>query len=99
VPIAGVAWGGVRGISQVDVRVTRSGQSSGTWHRARLGEALSSSSWRQWVVEDWSPEPGEYRLEVQATDGEGTPQTEAHSDPPPDGATGLHTVTVRVRRG
>ncbi|MGE0227996.1 MAG: molybdopterin-dependent oxidoreductase [Dehalococcoidia bacterium] len=97
VPVAGVAWGGIRGISRVDVRITRSGESSGTWHRARLGEALSSSSWRQWVVEDWRPEEGEYRLEVQATDGEGTPQTEARHEPAPDGATGLHTVTVRVR--
>ncbi|MFN8585345.1 MAG: molybdopterin-dependent oxidoreductase [Dehalococcoidia bacterium] len=97
VPVAGVAWGGIRGIKQVDVRITRAGDSSGTWHRARLGEALSSSSWRQWVVEDWTPEPGEYRLEVQATDGEGTPQTEARHEPAPNGATGLHTVTVRVR--
>lgn len=99
VAIAGVAWGGIRGIKQVDVRVTRSGESSGKWYRARLGEALSSSSWRQWVVEDWAPEPGEYRLEVQATDGEGTPQTEARHEPAPNGATGLHTVTVRVRAG
>jgi DMSO/TMAO reductase YedYZ molybdopterin-dependent catalytic subunit len=99
VPVAGVAWGGIRGISRVEVRVTRTGEASGKWYRARLGEALSSSSWRQWVVDDWKPEPGEYRLEVQATDGEGTPQTEARHEPAPNGATGLHTVTVRVRAG
>lgn len=99
VPIAGVAWGGVRSVSRVDVRITAAGSSEGSWHRARLGEALSSSTWRQWVVEDWSPGPGEYRLEVQATDGTGAPQTEQRHEPAPNGATGLHTVTVKVKAG
>jgi DMSO/TMAO reductase YedYZ molybdopterin-dependent catalytic subunit len=97
VAIAGVAWGGVRGISKVEVRVTPQGSSEATWHTARLGEALSSSSWRQWVVEDWMPQPGVYQLAVRATDGTGAAQTEDRRPPAPDGATGLHTVSVRVR--
>jgi len=96
-PIAGVAWGGVRGISKVEVRITATGTSQAVWHEARLGERLSSSSWRQWVVDDWTPAPGVYELAVRATDGEGTPQTEERRPPAPDGATGLHTLTVRVR--
>ena len=97
VPIAGVAWGGIRSISRVDVRITRSGASESTWHTAELGAALSSSTWRQWVVDDWDATPGEYRLEVRATDGAAAPQVEARTTPAPDGATGWHTVTVTVR--
>lgn len=95
VPIAGVAWGGVRGVSRVEVRVTpRGGEPA--WHQATLGPAMSSSTWRQWVVEDWEPGPGEYVLEARATDGEGHPQTEEERPPAPDGATGLHMIFVRV---
>ncbi|MEX2446544.1 MAG: molybdopterin-dependent oxidoreductase [Dehalococcoidia bacterium] len=95
-PVAGVAWGGIRGIRGVEVRITGDGDAEPVWHQARLSDALSRSSWRQWVVDDWEPAPGDYRVEVRATDGEGTPQTEERSVPPPDGATGLHGVTVTV---
>jgi hypothetical protein len=66
------------------------------WHEAQVGEELSNSSWRQWVVTDWEAMPGEYVLEVRATDGEGTTQTDEQRPPAPDGATGYHRVTVRV---
>ncbi len=97
VAIAGVAWGGLRSISRVDVRITPAGTSESVWHEAHLGDALSSSSWRQWVVDGWEAAPGKYRLEVRATDGEGNPQTEERQFPAPDGATGLHAVEVEVR--
>ena len=42
--LAGVAWGGLRSISAVKVRVTRSGEPSGEWREASLSEALSQSS-------------------------------------------------------
>jgi len=97
VPVAGVAWGGIRSVSRVDVRITPEGSSGGAWHEATLGEALSTSTWRQWVLDDWDPAPGTYVLEVRATDGDGDEQTEAEQAPAPDGATGLHTISVSVR--
>lgn len=96
VPIAGVAWGGIRSISRVEVRITPSdGGAAGPWVEARLGDALSASSWRQWVLA-WDATPGSYRIEVRATDGTGETQTEAIAPPAPDGATGWHNVRVRV---
>src|SRR5690606_19676595 len=88
IPIAGVAWGGVRGVSGVEVRITPvDTQPDEQWLPARLSEELTRSSWRQWVVE-WDAEPGEYVLEVRATDGEGVTQTPEERPPAPDGATG-----------
>ena len=95
-PVAGVAWGGVRGISQVEVRITPVDAEPGDdWITARLSDVLTRSSWRQWVVE-WDAEPGEYWITVRATDGEGVTQTEARARPDPDGATGWHSRRVRV---
>jgi len=94
--IAGVAWGGARGISKVEVRVTQDDQPVIDWHEARLSEALSGSSWCQWSTE-WHPTPGDYRIEVRATDGEGVTQTSETQPPAPDGATGYHHVRVQVR--
>ena len=96
VTLAGVAWGGVRSISAVEVRLTRDGENDGEWLNARLSEALSRSTWRQWAVE-WSATPGDYRVEVRATDGDGETQTELRRRPGPTGATGYHAIRVRVR--
>lgn len=99
VAIAGVAWGGVRGISRVEVNVrTKDGDAAREWREASLGPALSNSSWRQWVLE-WDAEPGDYRIEVRATDGEGVTQTAERAFPAPDGATGHHSITARVLAG
>ncbi|MEE8336823.1 MAG: molybdopterin-dependent oxidoreductase [Dehalococcoidia bacterium] len=96
VTLAGVAWGGVRSVSAVEVRLTRDGENDGEWLNARLSEALSRSTWRQWAVE-WSATPGDYRVEVRATDGDGETQTELRRRPGPAGATGYHAIRVRVR--
>lgn len=93
--IAGVAWGGIRGISKVEVRVIPAGTTGDTWMTARLGDPLSQSTWRQWVI-DWDAQPGEYEITVRATDGTGETQTEVRADPVPSGATGWHTVRVKV---
>jgi hypothetical protein len=95
-PIAGVAWGGIRSISKVEVRVIPAGTDDGPWMTARLGDPLSQSTWRQWVVE-WDARPGDYELTVRATDGTGKTQTAAVADPAPSGATGWHKVGVTVR--
>ncbi|MEX1023179.1 MAG: molybdopterin-dependent oxidoreductase [Dehalococcoidia bacterium] len=97
VAVAGVAWAGVRELSRVEVRINATGEETDEWHEARLGEPLSQSSWRQWVYE-WDAAPGEYRIEVRATDGDGATQTHEQRPPAPDGATGHHAVRVNVRR-
>lgn len=89
-PIAGVAWAPTRGIARVEVQVDDE-----PWRQARLGDTLSANTWRQWMVE-WDATPGEHRLRVRATDGTGETQTEQISRPDPDGATGWHTIRVRV---
>ena len=94
--IAGVAWGGIRSISKVEVRVLPTGTRDGPWMTARLSDALSQSTWRQWVVE-WDAQPGSYEITVRATDGNGDTQTEARAQPVPSGATGWHQVRVKVR--
>ncbi|MCX4782592.1 molybdopterin-dependent oxidoreductase [Streptomyces sp. NBC_01264] len=91
VAVAGVAWALHRGIARVEVRVD-----GGPWREARLGTADGNDTWRQWVW-PWEAAPGGHTLEVRATDGTGAVQTAERAGTLPDGATGLHRVTVRVR--
>ncbi|MEX2229125.1 MAG: molybdopterin-dependent oxidoreductase, partial [Dehalococcoidia bacterium] len=99
VAIAGVAWGGIRGVGRVEVNVRPKDQAeAGEWREATIGPALSTSSWRQWVLE-WDAAPGDYRIEVRATDGEGMTQSAQRASPAPDGATGYHSITARVLNG
>jgi DMSO/TMAO reductase YedYZ molybdopterin-dependent catalytic subunit len=87
--IAGVAFSGNRGISEVDVS-TDSGQ---TWQRATLKQPLSALTWVVWELE-WRPKPGNYQVAARAIDMEGNVQSPIEEPPLPDGSTGYHTVTV-----
>jgi hypothetical protein len=87
---AGVAWAQHRGIARVEVRVD-----DGAWLEAELAPAGTIDTWRQWLVR-WNATPGDHRLQVRATDGDGLTQPEARTTPFPDGATGWHGVTVHV---
>ncbi|MFI7532880.1 molybdopterin-dependent oxidoreductase [Streptosporangium sp. NPDC049376] len=89
--IAGVAWAQHKGIDAVEVRIDR-----GPWRQARLAQAPTADTWRQWVVDDWDATPGEHTIEVRATDATGYTQTAERAPVGPDGATGWHTVDVRV---
>jgi DMSO/TMAO reductase YedYZ molybdopterin-dependent catalytic subunit len=89
VPIAGVAWTDHVGIAKVEVQVDE-----GPWLRARLGPG-DVDTWRQWVV-DWDATPGTHTIRVRATDGKGRLQTSKPMDAFPSGATGWHTIQVRV---
>ncbi|MFG2616308.1 molybdopterin-dependent oxidoreductase [Streptomyces sp. NPDC048507] len=91
VAVAGVAWAQHRGISRVEVRAD-----GGPWREAALAAADGVDTWRQWVW-PWDAEPGPHTLEVRATDGAGQVQTSVRTGTVPDGATGLHSVTVDVR--
>ena len=99
VRVAGVAWGGLSGVSGVQVRPGERSPgaqpSEGGWIDAVLSEELSDSSWRQWVV-DWPATEGAFRLEVRAIDRSGMVQAAEQMEPFPDGATGHHTIAVTV---
>jgi DMSO/TMAO reductase YedYZ molybdopterin-dependent catalytic subunit len=90
VAVAGIAWAQHRGIKVVQVRVD-----DGEWQSARLAEAPTIDSWRQWVLV-WQAATGSHTITVRATDAEGVVQTPVQEPPPPDGATGWHTITVNV---
>ncbi len=91
VAIAGVAWAQHRGVSKVEVQVD-----DGPWQQARLAADVSIDAWRQWVLE-WDAPRGSHTIRVRATDGTGRLQTATVAPPAPDGASGWHTVTVRVQ--
>ncbi|MEO7117785.1 MAG: molybdopterin-dependent oxidoreductase [Candidatus Limnocylindrales bacterium] len=88
--LAGVAWAPDRGVTGVEVKIDDS-----DWQQALISTPLSKATWVQWRAE-WNATPGEHRVEVRATDGAGTVQTDEISNPAPDGARGHHTVTVQV---
>jgi hypothetical protein len=90
VVVAGVAWAQTRGIRGVEVQVD-----DGPWQPAQLAEEAGLDTWRQWSYA-WDAAPGSHALRVRAVDATGEVQTEERADPVPDGATGLHSVDVRV---
>ncbi|MFJ2031292.1 molybdopterin-dependent oxidoreductase [Streptosporangium sp. NPDC087985] len=89
--IAGVAWAQHKGVDAVEVRIDR-----GPWRRARLAEAPTADTWRQWVIDDWDATPGSHTIEVRATDATGYTQTADRVGVVPDGATGWDSVRVDV---
>ncbi|WP_347353070.1 molybdopterin-dependent oxidoreductase [Intrasporangium sp.] len=91
VVIAGVAWAQHRGIAGVEVQVD-----DDPWRAARLAADVSTDAWRQWLLE-WDAPRGSHTIRVRATDGTGRQQTATTAPPAPDGASGWHTVTVRVQ--
>jgi DMSO/TMAO reductase YedYZ molybdopterin-dependent catalytic subunit len=90
IAVGGVAWAQHRGISKVEVRVD-----DGPWQQAQLASEQSIDTWRQWRW-TWDATPGNHQLEVRATDATGAVQPEERVAPIPDGATGWHSVVVRV---
>jgi DMSO/TMAO reductase YedYZ molybdopterin-dependent catalytic subunit len=90
-PIAGVAWQPDVGIARVEVQVDDT-----PWQVAQLGDATSDNTWVQWYL-PWSATSGKHSIRVRATNAKGEVQTEEQADPAPDGATGWHTKSVRVR--
>ena len=89
--IAGVAWAPTRGIERVEVRID-----GGPWNAATLAAALGRDSWRQWFL-PWQGQQGrEYVVAVRATDGAGNTQTAERTDVAPDGASGHHTLRLRL---
>ncbi len=88
--IAGVAWAQHTGIDAVEVRVDR-----GEWRQAKLAQVPGPDTWRQWSLE-WDATSGQHTIEVRATDAAGHTQTEQQAPPAPDGASGWHSIQVKV---
>jgi DMSO/TMAO reductase YedYZ molybdopterin-dependent catalytic subunit len=91
--IAGVAFGGDRGIRAVEVRVDE----GKVWQPARLKPGMGDHAWVLWALE-WTPAvTGPATLVVRAIDGTGAVQPVGPKPPLPDGVEGLHAVSVDVR--
>ncbi|MFE0420178.1 molybdopterin-dependent oxidoreductase [Streptomyces tendae] len=91
VVLAGTAWANHRGIAAVEIQID-----NGPWQEAKLATSDTPDTWRQWSYE-WTNAPrGSHKVRVRATDGTGAVQTSVVQDVVPNGASGYHTITVRV---
>jgi DMSO/TMAO reductase YedYZ molybdopterin-dependent catalytic subunit len=90
--VRGVAFGGDRGVSRVEV----SFDYEKTWQPANLDYPGTKLTWALWSY-DWRPTAtGDYWLVVRATDGEGVVQELDEERPFKSGTTGFHKITVYV---
>lgn len=89
--IAGVAFSGNLGISEVDVS-TDAGE---TWQIATLKQPLSNLTWVLWEL-PWNPLPGSYTILARAIDLEGNVQDPNMEPPLPKGSSGYHTISVNA---
>ncbi len=89
--VAGVAFSGNRGISEVDVSL----DGGKNWQIATLKRPLSQLTWVLWEIA-WTPQPGNYTIVVRAVDMQGNVQDPRESSTLPDGATGYHSISVSV---
>jgi hypothetical protein len=87
----GIAWSGARGISKVEVQVD-----DADWAEAELiSPPLSSLNWVLWRYE-WPYESGRHSLRARAYDGDGQLQETETQSPRPNGATGVHQISVNI---
>lgn len=91
VTLAGTAWATHRGVAAVEVQID-----GGPWREATLAASDTPDTWRQWSYEWANALKGSHKVKVRATDATGAVQTSAVQDVVPDGATGHHTLTVKV---
>lgn len=66
------------------------------WMAATLDPPTARAAWRFWSYTWVVPAPGRYAQVVRGTDGFGKIQTSIEQGPAPDGATGLHDISVTV---
>ena len=90
--LRGIAFGGDRGISRVEV----SFDDGGNWQEAKIDYPGTKLTWSLWSY-DWQPAaPDNYTLVVRATDGEGAVQEWDKDRPFKSGTTGFHRIIVYV---
>lgn len=90
--VQGFAFAGTRGVKTVELSMD-GGES---WREATLAPELAPAAWRFWSYRWALPKPGRYSLAVRATDGLGRRQSTEEQAPFPDGAAGIHEITVTV---
>ena len=90
VVLGGYAFAGIRGISRVELNVDDAG-----WRPVHLKEPGSEISWRPWRYA-WHATPGEHVVTVRAIDGDCVVQSPESLPPHPSGASGWHTLRLRV---
>ena len=90
--IAGVAFSGNKGISEVDV----STDSAQSWQRATLKQPLSGLTWVLWELAWQPPQAGTYIVTARAIDLEGNVQNPTEEPPLPNGSSGYHSITLNV---
>jgi DMSO/TMAO reductase YedYZ molybdopterin-dependent catalytic subunit len=92
IAMRGVAFGGDRGISRVEVSL----DDGANWQEAKLDYPGTKLTWALWSY-DWRPEAAaNYTLVVRATDGEGELQEWDEERPFKSGTTGFHKIVVHV---
>ena len=92
VQVKGIAFGGDRGISRVEV----SDDDGETWDDAKIDYPGTKLTWVLWSY-DWKPDGvDDYTLVVRATDGEGEVQELEEDRGWFSGVTGFHKILVHV---
>ena len=90
--LKGIAFGGDRGVSKVEV----STDGGSTWQETKVDYAGTRLGWTLWSY-DWRPaHSGDHKLVVRAVDSSGEVQTQEERGTVPEGATGYHRVTLRL---
>jgi len=93
IEIKGVAYGGDRGISKVEISFDEGKQ----WSEADIYYKGGDLAWSLWSARSWRPEaPGNFTITVRATDGEGELQEFDSDRPFTSGVAGLHQINVYV---
>jgi DMSO/TMAO reductase YedYZ molybdopterin-dependent catalytic subunit len=92
IQVKGVAFGGDRGISRVEI----SDDDGETWNEAKIDYPGTKLTWALWSY-DWRPDGADdYTLVVRATDGEGEVQEFEEDRGWFSGVTGFHKILVHV---
>ena len=92
VAVKGVAFGGDRGISRVEL----SSDDGENWDDAKIDYPGTKLSWALWSF-DWKPdEVDDYTLVVRATDGDSKVQEFEENRSFTSGITGFHKIVVHV---
>jgi DMSO/TMAO reductase YedYZ molybdopterin-dependent catalytic subunit len=71
--VEGAAWAGERKVAKVEVRLS----GGGDWQRASLEAMPAAMVWTPWSYDWHIPRPGQYTLEIRASDEDGNTQPDA----------------------
>ena len=94
IEVKGMAYGGDRGISRVELSV----DDEKSWRDAEIYYSGGNLAWSLWKARDgWMPDAlGDYVLVVRATDGQGAVQKWEEGRGWFSGVTGFHKIVVHV---